>query len=26
VPSGNIFWTCTSSLPQKFLPGSCTGT
>lgn len=26
VPSGNIFWTCTSTLPQKFLPGTCTGT
>lgn len=26
VPSGNIYWTCTSTLPQKFLPGTCTGT
>lgn len=26
VPSGNIYWECTSTLPQKFLPGSCTGT
>ncbi|AHY57948.1 hypothetical protein DX03_04410 [Stenotrophomonas rhizophila] len=25
-PSGNIFWHCTSSLAQRYLPSSCTGT
>jgi type IV pilus assembly protein PilA len=26
VPSGNIFWSCTATLPQKYLPSTCTGT
>ncbi|MGY0558026.1 pilin [Lysobacter sp. A421] len=26
IPSGNIYWACTSSLAQKYLPSSCTGT
>jgi type IV pilus assembly protein PilA len=26
VPSGNIYWHCTSTLPQKFLPSTCLGT
>ncbi|MFC5740298.1 pilin [Dyella tabacisoli] len=26
VPSGNIFWFCSSTLPQKYLPSSCAGT
>ncbi|MDY0954667.1 MAG: pilin [Stenotrophomonas rhizophila] len=25
-PTGNIFWRCTSSLAQRFLPSSCIGT
>jgi len=24
-PEGNIVWTCTSSLPQRYLPSICTG-
>lgn len=26
IPSGNIYWICTSTLPQKYLPSTCTGT
>jgi type IV pilus assembly protein PilA len=26
VPSGNIFWQCSASLAQKYLPATCTGT
>lgn len=25
VPSGNIIWKCTATLPQKYLPSTCTG-
>ena len=25
-PTGIIKWTCTSTIPQKYLPSSCTGT
>lgn len=26
VPSGNIYWACSATLAQKYLPSSCTGT
>lgn len=26
VPSGNIFWTCTATIQQKYLPSTCKGT
>jgi type IV pilus assembly protein PilA len=25
VPDGNIFWTCTATIKQKYLPSGCTG-
>jgi len=25
VPLGNIFWTCTATVRQRYLPSSCTG-
>lgn len=26
IPSGNIMWTCTATIKQKYLPSTCTGT
>lgn len=26
IPTGNITWTCTATLAQKYLPSTCTGT
>ena len=26
VPVGNIMWTCTATIKQKYLPSTCTGT
>lgn len=25
IPAGNIYWTCTANIKQKYLPSTCTG-
>lgn len=25
IPAGNIFWTCSATIPQKYLPSTCAG-